>query len=1087
MYTDNNMESYLEESYPIQKNLPHSWACAHNTYHELRMGGKAQTILVSGESGAGKTEASKIVMKYLSRISSKMSGEAAKSGTQDIQGKIIGASPFLEAFGNAKTKRNNNSSRFGKFMRIKFTENGAISGAEITKYLLEKSRIVSANEGERVYHAFYLAIRGNNERRGPTSLTGSFKSTESGGPTSDNGRLEFNDTESFHECSDAMAKIGIADDDITGVWTTVSAILHTLNASFIPDGEGSKLTPEGAAAISLAADALQVDSSRMRNELISTILPGINIKKLLSPTKAIDMRDAFVKKLYDQVFSWLVNKTNSNLNSDDESGGYIGLLDIFGFESFKINSFEQLCINTANESLQGNYNHHVFVRDTQECMDEGIDVTKVERPNNEQCISLIVGDKPLGLFGHLDEVSKLTTGDPNDDRKWLDKIAGEFSKHPSFFKKPVSRNTFHVRHYAGDVEYTVDGFVEKNADTLNDAWCHLVTSSQSPFVQSLAWEINTKKQTTVAGFFKQQLKDLMAIINASNPHWIRCVKPHPWGRRCLFSGTKVAEQLISAGVLATVEIRKKGYPVRVEFHDFASRYSVLFNKSKAPADLKEKCVQLLALAGFGKDMAQIGTTRVFLKQDAYVSLENMKRTCTFEIATLIQKWSVVKLVRINIWRPALWLQSSQRIQSECRSFLDKSRETRRIRANLRQLLQQEGEEEITRLELSENEERDLCHHSERLGRFEVWLYKVSEETGAAIRGLVGDEIRHRESTIYEEYEMRENIKLKVRWAVDFKPVLEVELQEETVRKQVIADVHELWLALLRVYIPMQLFELEFGRGHSERLNRRLIMDEEAAVRRTILSLSTEGTTLARILECSGDETNSRKEILSEELERREIISRGIHSKKTNVLLRTYLSLVKESTQTNERGSFSSDLTSLSVTQMSFRQTTNETVSTSSPAPSTAGYESPTSPKSVVSVGSRGLSFPNPNSEKERSSDWWTVPTPSNVGALNDDYDDDGDQVCYSPLWARGSVSSGWGGSYKPVSPSGSVASGRHTVATSSPIRTFPQSSFGFDVPTSASFPSANSTAKLAAMAARRSSITTPTTTKPPSTTKNWWE
>ena len=598
MYTDNNMDSYLEESYPIQKNLPHSWACAHNTYHELRMGGKAQTILVSGESGAGKTEASKIVMKYLSRISSKMSGEAQKSGAQDIQGKIIGASPFLEAFGNAKTKRNNNSSRFGKFMRIKFTENGAISGAEITKYLLEKSRIVAANEGERVYHAFYLAIRGNGQPRGATTLSGSFKSTESGGPTSDNGKLEFNDTEAFVECSDAMSKIGIADDDITGVWTTVSAILHMLNVSFSPDGEGSKLTPEGKKSITLAADALQVDDSRMQTELISTILPGINIKKLLSVTKAVDMRDAFVKKLYDQVFSWLVNKTNSNLDSSDEAGGYIGLLDIFGFESFKINSFEQLCINTANESLQGNYNHHVFVRDTQECEAEGIDVTKVERPNNEQCISLIVGDKSLGLFGHLDEVSKLTTGDPNDDRKWLDKIAGEFGKHPSFYKKPVSRNTFFVRHYAGDVEYTVDGFVEKNADTLNDAWSHLVGGSRSEFVQSLAWETNVKKQATVAGFFKQQLKDLMSIINASNPHWIRCVKPHPWGRRCLFSGTKVAEQLISAGVLATVEIRKKGYPVRMVFHDFATRYSVLFYKSGGPAGLKERCIKLLSLAGY---------------------------------------------------------------------------------------------------------------------------------------------------------------------------------------------------------------------------------------------------------------------------------------------------------------------------------------------------------------------------------------------------------------------------------------------------------------------------------------------------------
>ena len=380
--------------------------------------------------------------------------------------------------------------------------------------------------------------------------------------------------------------------------------------------------------------------------------------------------------------------------------------------------------------------------------------------------------------------------------------------------------------------------------------------------------------------------------------------------------------------------------------------------------------------------------------------------------------------------------------------------------------------------IQESQERDLCNRNELLRRFEIWVHKISEETGAAVRGLLGDEHRSREGVIYEEYEERERIKLKVRWAVDFKPVLEVELEEETVRKYVEADVHELWLALLRVYIPMQLFELELGRGHSERLHRRIIIDEEIASRRTLLSLSTEGVTVTNLLECAGEELSYRKVILDDELDRREILHRGIHSKKTNALLRTYLSLVKDAPNSgNENNnSFNSDLVSLSA---SFRHNA-DTTST----PSTAGYESPTSPKSVVSGGSRGVNFPTQSVDKERSSDWWAAPAPS----IADNDDDEYTPSCYSPLWARGSVSSGWGGSFKPTSPVGSVASIRNNGGVGTPVRSFAQSSFSLDLPPPSSFPTASSTAKSAALAARRPSVTTPTSVKPTvSASKNWWE
>ena len=590
-YTDDNMEKYLQESYPIQKNLPHSWACAHNTYHELLMERRNQTILVSGESGAGKTEASKIVLRYLSRISSRMSGEVEKSAGQDMNHRIMACSPFLEAFGNAKTARNDNSSRFGKFMQIKFSENGGIIGANITKYLLEKSRIITAGPGERIYHSFYLAVRGNGTPDGPTTLSSDkgFTSLNSGGCTENN---EFNTVADFEEVCQALRDVGIEDECIKGIWLALGAILHLVNATFEKDGDGCKLSAAKAKEVGLSAGCLGISTELLSQELVVTVIEvrGEKSHRKLNVAKATDGRDAFVKRLYDQVFSWLVTRCNDALDVE-ACDGWIGLLDIFGFEHFEVNSFEQLCINTANEALQGNYNEHIFRKDMDECRAEGVDVTQVEFPDNTPCIELVLKSKPPGIFGLLDSASSLSKGDPGEDEKWLADITNSFEKHKFFEKKRLARDSFVVKHFAGDVSYNVKGFVEKNADTLKEAWKDVVVSSSKPFIRALVWP--TEKKLTVAGFFKRQLQDLMDIINSSNPHWIRCVKPHPAKKPMLFDGNQVAFQLTTSGVLATVSIRKAGFPVRLAFADFASRYRVLMYTTTPPSDPKTCCELLL--------------------------------------------------------------------------------------------------------------------------------------------------------------------------------------------------------------------------------------------------------------------------------------------------------------------------------------------------------------------------------------------------------------------------------------------------------------------------------------------------------------
>eukprot|EP01064_Diplonema_japonicum_P027952 TRINITY_DN418_c1_g1_i1.p1 TRINITY_DN418_c1_g1~~TRINITY_DN418_c1_g1_i1.p1 ORF type:complete len:1162 (+),score=207.27 TRINITY_DN418_c1_g1_i1:41-3526(+) len=905
-YTDDNMNKYLEENYPIQKNLPHSWACAHNTYHELRMDKKDQTILVSGESGAGKTEASKIVLKYLSAISSKMSGTQEKEDGKDVRSMIMAASPFLEAFGNAKTSRNDNSSRFGKFMQIKFSEEGAIVGANITKYLLEKSRIVTAGPGERVYHSLYLAVRGNGRTYGATSCPSDtmFKSLNAGGCVTNN---EFNSGEDFDEVCDSMKMVGIDEHSITGIWSTLAGVLHLSNISFEKCGDGCVLNTTSKASALEAAKCLFVDPTTLCEELVRTIifLRGEKSEKKFSVSKAVDSRDAFVKRIYDQVFSSLVVKCNEALDVP-EYEGWIGLLDIFGFEHFEVNSFEQLCINTANEVLQGNYNQHIFAKDMDECRAEGVDVTEVKFPDNTECINLVISSKPKpGLFSLLDSSSTLSKGDPDEDAKWLAEITSSYEKHKFFEKKRLAKDSFIVKHFAGDVSYTIKGFVEKNADTLKEAWKDLVISSSNSYISSLAWPV--EKKLTVAGFFKQQLLDLMKIINSSNPHWIRCVKPHPAKKPMLFDGNQVAFQLTTSGVLATVSIRKAGYPVRLLFGDFNKRYRVLFYKSTPPADVKARVLALLQLYGLDdKAKAQIGVSRVFLKQEVYVKLEEYKRECTRSVAIMAQATARVKITRLTMWRPVLWLASCKKIQEETRGFLDKSREQRRIRANLRQLREQEGSELLARCAVEESYVRFNTVLLEEIETFGIWIEKVKEEIKAEAVGLLGDEGRGRNWVASQENAERNKLDVKMRWSIEMGPVLQVELKEEVERKKLEDNCHTKWLRLLQVWTPMRLFELELGRGSSERYRRRLISDEETSARRTLKLLENEGVAMTQICECAVDEEEARCLLTFDEGDSWLMLRRSEATSSKNATLSTYLSFIKGTNSSNGTASPLSD-------------------------------------------------------------------------------------------------------------------------------------------------------------------------------------
>ena len=622
-YMDAKMPAYLAEGDTIQNNLPHSWAVAHNTFYEMRNDGGNQCILVSGESGAGKTEAAKIVMKYLGAVSSLKGLDEEKVAGQKMCLRMMQSNPILEAFGNAKTVRNDNSSRFGKLMRIKFNASGILTGADITKYLLEKSRIVTAALDERCYHSFYLLLKGSGAKELGLAPISEYPSVNAGKCVNIDG---MDDADEYRVVNEALEICEVTSEQRTAVWRTVAGVLAMQRVEFAEiDADSCDFVPATERHLGEAAAFWGVDRDQLRVEMLTTVLIVLKqaATRTLNKIKALDGRDSLCKTLYDNLFSWLVAAINKTMDSKD-CDSWIALLDIFGFEDFKQNSFEQMCINLTNETLQGHYNQYIFTRDMDECRAEGIDVKEIAFPDNKPCLEMISGKG--GIISILDEECLLGKA---TDLTFLDKICDKFAKGHPFFERPKLAKvpSFRIVHYAGTVTYEVSGFLDKNRDTLKDAFKLLLNASSDPLIASLLPPPSEGVRYTVGGHFRNQLKDMMDVINSTNPHWIRCIKPHFIKKPLHFDGVMTLTQLRSSGVLGTVEIRKAGYPVRIKLADFARKYKVLACGVEG-VDLSSPLDTVQAIyktAGFGSKMAQVGKTRAFLKSEAYQMLEVMKK------------------------------------------------------------------------------------------------------------------------------------------------------------------------------------------------------------------------------------------------------------------------------------------------------------------------------------------------------------------------------------------------------------------------------------------------------------------------------
>ncbi|CAM0882389.1 unnamed protein product [Alopecurus aequalis] len=667
---------------------PHVFAIADVSYRQMMNEGKSNSILVSGESGAGKTETTKLLMRYLAFLG----GRSGTGGGRTVEQQVLESNPVLEAFGNAKTVRNNNSSRFGKFVELQFDKSGKISGAAIRTYLLERSRVCQTSSPERNYHCFYFLCSAPSEdiKRYKLGDPSSFHYLNQSSCIRVDG---INDAEEYLATRNAMDMVGITEQEQEAIFRVVAAVLHLGNINFAKGSEAdSSVIKDDKSRFHLntAGELLMCDCEKLENALIKREIntPEGVITTTVGPNSATISRDGFAKQIYSRLFDWLVNRINASIGQDPSSDKLIGVLDIYGFESFKTNSFEQLCINFTNEKLQQHFNQNVFKMEQEEYTREQINWSYIEFVDNQDVLDLIE-KKPGGIIALLDEACMF----PKSTHETLSqKLYEKFKNHKRFAKPKLSRTAFTIQHYAGDVTYQSDHFLDKNKDYVVAEHQELLNASRCSFVSVLfppASEENTKssKSSSIATRFKMQLHELMETLSSTEPHYIRCVKPNNVLKPAIFENTNVLQQLRCSGVLEAIRISCAGYPTRKQFHDFLHRFRIL-----APEILKEKNDEKLTcqkvLDKIGLQGYQIGRTKVFLRAGQMAELDARRTEVRNTAARGVQSQFRTHVAREQFLmrrNASVCLQSFVRAKLACKlhGFLRQQAAALKIQKNIR--------------------------------------------------------------------------------------------------------------------------------------------------------------------------------------------------------------------------------------------------------------------------------------------------------------------------------------------------------------------------------------------------------------------
>ncbi|XP_036399627.1 unconventional myosin-Vc isoform X2 [Megalops cyprinoides] len=636
---------------------PHIFAVSEEAYKQMARNNKNQSIIVSGESGAGKTVSARYTMRYFAVVSK-------SSSKTCVEDKVLASNPITEAIGNAKTTRNDNSSRFGKYTEISFDRRYQIIGANMRTYLLEKSRVVFQSENERNYHIFYqmCASADQPEFKHLRLMSASkFRYTCMGGWTEIEG---VDDRADMAETRRTFSLLGLKEDFQMDVFKVLAGILHLGNVEIKAVGGDKSSISSSDQHLAAFCGLLGVSEEGLCRWLCHRriVLVAETVVKPMPREHAINARDALAKQIYAHLFDYVIYNINAALQVPGKPHTFIGVLDIYGFETFEVNSFEQFCINYANEKLQQQFNLHVFKLEQEEYMKEDIPWTLIDFYDNQPVIDLI--EAKMGILDLLDEECLFPQG---TDQNWLQKLYNNYLDKNTLFEKPrMSNQAFVIQHFADKVEYQCKGFLEKNRDTMYEELVDIMRDSKFLLLANFFQEeeltpsltkgikvrparpgpkpTNKQLKTTVGNKFRSSLYLLMETLNATTPHYVRCIKPNEEKLPFEYDSKRVVQQLRACGVLETIHISAQSYPSRWTYIEFYSRYSILMTQPELELnDKKQTCKTVLQRLIQDSNQYKFGRTKIFFRAGQVAYLEKLRsdrlRGACITIQKHVRGWS----------------------------------------------------------------------------------------------------------------------------------------------------------------------------------------------------------------------------------------------------------------------------------------------------------------------------------------------------------------------------------------------------------------------------------------------------------------
>ncbi|XP_032591834.1 myosin heavy chain, muscle isoform X4 [Drosophila grimshawi] len=639
---------------------PHIFAISDGAYVDMLTNHVNQSMLITGESGAGKTENTKKVIAYFATVGASTKKDESQKNKGSLEDQVVQTNPVLEAFGNAKTVRNDNSSRFGKFIRIHFGPTGKLAGADIETYLLEKARVISQQSLERSYHIFYQimsgAVAGVKDMCFLSDNIYDYFNVSQGKVTVPS----IDDSEEFQLADQAFDILGFTKEEKENVYRITAAVMHMGGMKFKQRGREEQAEQDGEEEGGRVSKLFGCDTAELYKNLLKPrikvgnefVTQGRNVQQVTNSIGAL------CKGVFDRLFKWLVKKCNETLDTKQKRQHFIGVLDIAGFEIFDYNGFEQLCINFTNEKLQQFFNHVMFVLEQEEYTKEGIHWDFIDFGMDLlACIELI--EKPMGILSILEEESMFPKA---TDQTFSEKLTNTHLGKSAPFQKPKPPKPgqqaahFAIGHYAGVVAYNITGWLEKNKDPLNDTVVDQFKKSQNKLLIEIfadhPGQSGTAEQAkggrgkkgggfaTVSSAYKEQLNSLMAILRSTQPHFVRCIIPNEMKQPGMVDAHLVMHQLTCNGVLEGIRICRKGFPNRMIYPDFKMRYMILapavMAAEKLPKNAATKCLEAV---GLDQDLYRIGNTKVFFRAGVLGQMEEFRDERLGKIMSWMQAWA----------------------------------------------------------------------------------------------------------------------------------------------------------------------------------------------------------------------------------------------------------------------------------------------------------------------------------------------------------------------------------------------------------------------------------------------------------------